>query len=326
MKTKHEIIARNKAIKLRNFLLKGGHIVAEKKTAKDLEELSELFHEVDSKYNKDNSLTKIEGELNLTKLDDVNKTADEISKLAEDSLKEYYSTNIKNINNSNSNAMQDLEKSINTKTENANTLKESINKNYQEVKQDASNDALKRGLARSSIVINKLNAFDNAKIQEYNKIDKELTDSINEINSNIAALNAEKENALSEFNITYAAKLNDKINNLTEELAEKQAEVVKYNNEIAQIEAEYEKGKVDYNNGLLQQDFENTMELNEFIAKYGANALNTVKNNEKYEYAYAYFSTKPVAEAYAEIEKNESNLKAELGNALYNQLKNKFII
>ena len=326
MKTKEEIIAFNRAVKLKNYILKGGFIVAEKKTAKDLKELESIFEEVDSKYDKDNSSTKLQSELNLEKLDNVEKTAEEISELAKDSLKDYYTTNVNNINSKNNTEIKNLEDSVKTKTDNANALKENVNKNTEEVKQQASNDALKRGLARSSIVINKLNAFDNAKLAEYNKIDKELTDSINSINSEIANLNAERENALSEFDITYASKLNEKINTLTQELADKQAEITKYNNQIAKIEAEYEKDVHSYNNNLTQQDFENSIQLNEFIAKYGADALNAVKNNEKYDYAYAYFKTMPVAQAYAEIKANQATLKHQLGTALYNNLVNKFIV
>ena len=284
MITKEQIIALNRANKLKEYILKGGFVVAEKKkTAKDIEELDSYFTEVDNKYNTDNKASKMESDLNLTKLDNVTKSADEISQLAKDSLKDYYNLNIEKINSDNSNNIETLKNSIATQTENANQLKEKVANNIDEVKQDASNDALKRGLARSSIVINKLNAFDNAKINEYNKIDEELTTAVNKINTEIDGLNLEKEQALKEFDITYAAKLNEQINTLTEELAQKQAEITKYNNEIAQIEAEYEKDKLNFNNDANQQDFKNIMELNEFVAKYGANALNTVKNSEKYD-------------------------------------------
>ena len=326
MKTKQEIIAINQAIKYKNYIIKGGFIVAEKKTAKNLEELESIFQEVDNKYNKDNSSTKLQGELNLSRLDNIEKSSDEITQLAKDSLKDYYTSNVNNINSTKKSEIQDLENSLKTQTQNANLLKESVNKNTEEVKQQASNDALKRGLARSSIVINQLNAFDNAKLEEYNKIDKELTNSVNLINAEIANLNTQLEKALQEFDITYASKLNQEINNRTQELAEKQAEITKYNNEIAQIEAEYNKEIQSYNNDLNQQDFKNSMQLNEFVAKYGAAALSTVKNNEKYEHAFAYFSTMPVDQAVEEINKNESKLRAQLGNAMFNNLKNKFIV
>lgn len=322
MITKEQIIAFNRAIKLKEYILKGGFVVAEKrKTAKDIEELTSQFEEVDSKFDLNNKSSKIEGDLNLTRLEDVSKTADEISKLAKDSLKEYYNMNIENINSNANNNIETLKKSLISQTENANNLKEKVANNVEEVKQNASNDALKRGLARSSIVINQLNAFDNAKLEEYNKIDAELTTAVNDINSEIESLNFEKEKALKEFDLTYASKLNEKINSLTDELAEKQAEITKYNNEIAQIEKEYENDKLKFNNDSNQQDFENSMQLNEFVAKYGANALNTVKNSEKFEYAYAYFKSLPKEQAYEEIKNNEESLRKQLGS-YYNQLAN----
>ncbi len=324
MITKEQIIAFNRAIKLKEYFLKGGFVVAEKKkTAKDIEELNSYFEDVDSKYNLNNKTSKMEDELNLVKLDNVSKTEDEISQLAKDSLKDYYNLNVDKINSDNKNNVETLKNSLTEKTENATKLKQSVANNVSEIKQEASNDALKRGLARSSIVINQLNAFDNAKLEEYNKIDAELTSAVNDINSKIDTLNIAKEQALKEFDITYASKLNEEINSLTNELAEKQAEITKYNNEIAQIEKEYEKDRLNFNNNANQQDFENSMQLNEFVAKYGAMALNTVKNSEKYELAYSYFKSMPKEQAYEEIKQNEEVLKNQLGS-YFNQLAMKF--
>ena len=320
--TKEEIINRNKQIKEHLYFLKGGIIVAEKKKiAKDFNELTNQFEEVNSKYdfaksNKD----KIENNLSLTKLENINMDKDEISELAKDSLREYYKTNVDSINSKNNNLIENLQKSIETQTNNANNQKNNIDTTIQKVKQDASNDALKRGLSRSSIVINKLNAFDNAKIEEYNKIDKELTNSVNNINNQINELKKEKEDALSEFNITYASKLNEKINSLNKELQEKQAEITKYNNEIAQIEAKYEKDRVNTNNEIEQKDLENYIKLSNFVTNYGVGSLNTLKNNEKYENAYDYFSSIPKEDAYLMINKYKELLTHELGTTYYNQL------
>ena len=78
-----------------------------------------------------------------------------------------------------------------------------------------------------------------------------------------------------------------------------------------------------FNNDAENQDFENSMQLNEFVAKYGSSALNTVKNSEKYELAYAYFSSLPAEQAKEEIKNNEKNLKEQLGT-YFNQLVTKF--
>ena len=324
--TDEEIIKRNKDINKLFYYLKGGIIVAEKKKiAKDFNELTNQFEDVNEKYNySSNNKEQYNNEINLKKLNDIDMSSEEIANLAKDSLRDYYTANVNSINSKNKNSIENLEKSIETQTQNADNLKNSVNKTIEEVKQDASNDALKRGLARSSIVINKLNAFDNAKIEEYNKIDKELTNTVNKITSEINELNKEKEDALSDFNITYASKLNEKINALTKDLQEKQTEITKYNNEIAQIEAKYEKEKVDANNNLEQQEFNNYLKLSDFVTKYGASALNNVRNNEKYEYAFDYFSSIPKNDAYSIIVNNKDKLEHELGTSHYNQLLRNF--
>lgn len=293
-----------------------------KKTAKDLEELESQFSEIDSKYDSSNESSKIDSDLSLTRLNDVNIDDDEISKVAKDSLQEYYSTNVNKINTDSNSEKQNLESSKETKTSSAGDLKNTIEQTYAGVKEDASNDALKRGLARSSIIINKLEAFDNSKINEINEIDKKLTEDIDAINFQIDALETQKESALNEFNITYASKLNTKISELKDDLTEKQKEVTKYNNEIAQIEADYEKEKAKFNNDANSDDFSKSMEINEFIAKYGLPTLSALKNNEKYESALSYFNTLDKATALSLIQNNAS-LKTQLGN-YYNQLVSQF--
>ena len=320
--TKEEIINKNNRIKNQLFILKGGFVVTEKKKiAKDFDELSNQFESVNQKfdYTGDNK-NKMDNTLNLTKLENIDLDKDDISELAKDSLRDYYTSNVNSINSKNKNSIENLQKSIEKQIENANNQKNSVNNTIENVKQDASNDALKRGLARSSIVINKLNAFDNAKIEEYNRIDKELTNSVNEINNQINELNKEKEDALSEFNITYASKLNEKINSLNKELQEKQAEITKYNNEIAQAEAKFERDNIKENNEIAQKDLENYIKLSDFVTNYGLGALDTVKNNEKYEYAYDYFMSIPKDDAEKLLSDYEEKLKHELGVSYYNQL------
>ena len=107
---------------------------------------------------------------------------------------------------------------------------------YSKLKQDASSDALKRGLARSSIVINVLDAFDKGYIEEINKINNEIQSKITSLEGQKSLLDEQRQSALNAFDINYALKLSSKIDDINKELYEQEQKVIEYNNQIAQKE------------------------------------------------------------------------------------------
>ena len=130
-------------------------------------------------------------------------TDEEIEKNAQNSLKEYQQSGISSIENE---IAALLEKYTSDKTVNTqayeNTLK-SLNEAYESAIEAANNDAIKRGLARSSIALNTNAAINSEKAEkaaaasaEYNRLDADLPRKIN-------GLEVERQKAMDEFNISY---------------------------------------------------------------------------------------------------------------------------
>jgi hypothetical protein len=107
---------------------------------------------------------------------------------------------------------------------------------YERARENASNDSLKRGLARSSIAVNKQYALGESEAAEISRIAKETAEKTADLDARISELDVKREKALNDFNIAYAAKLTTLINGLKDERAQSNAEALKYNNSLAEKE------------------------------------------------------------------------------------------
>lgn len=271
---------------------------------KKYSELLDSFKDVDKKYSSQDN-----GSLELKEMTFTKPTDEEIKKQAENNLYDYKETGIQGINDEYTEKQNSLENQISSTLKSGDEKKTEAKELYSSLKQDASNDATKRGLARSSIVINVLDAFDQNMIKEYNKINEEISSTVDSLNNQKALLNEQKQNALNSFDITYAVKLSEKIDEINKELLEQEQKVIEYNNEIAEKEAEYE-----------QKRKENALDYADYVSEYGVKELEEIKQNEKYMLAKDYFMSMPKEEALKELESNRV-FNAELGSVAFNKLK-----
>lgn len=285
--------------------------------------LSNKFSQIDDKYDMSfdtNSKNENDSSIKFEKLDNVEINQDKIKKDAENSLAEEKKNEINSIIKEAENTKNDITASIQNVKTSAQTQKDNLDKLYEERKEVASDEALKRGLGRSSIIINQIDAFEKDKIDEYMAIDKELSSAINSLNAQLGELETNKQKALSDYDIAYAVKLNEKIKEINDELYQKQQEVIKYNNEIAEKEAEYnlskEKQDASIKNDLISQQ----LDVAEFIEKYGINALYSLKYQDKFDVALDYFNNIDKATALNELKNNATYYKEQLGNKYYDLL------
>jgi len=275
---------------------------SETPTKKDsmLDDLKAQIESIDEKYDIfPTKGEKMDDNINLSRKETIIKTDDELKAEAENSLADYAKAQKDAINNTADKKISNFdgkEESLRAQSE---LEKAQLQNYYNTYKRNAENDALKRGIQRSSIVINNLNAFDKELIEKLINIDKTLGENIASINDQISALNDERQKALDEFNITYAVKVNDKINALKDDLQAKNDEILEYNNKIAQIEAEY-KADAQKRNQQVDEDY-----LSQ-IYKYFANQ-DTIKANKQKDYETAvdeYLESLSKDDALAELSNN----------------------
>lgn len=273
------------------------------KKTKNYSNLLEGFKQIDDKFSYDTE------SLNLDKKTFTKPTDEQIKTQAENSLYDYKQSEISGIENNYDTKKANIDTQLQTTKSTGQTQKEEAKNLYSGLKKDASNDAVKRGLSRSSIVINILDAFDKNMIDEINKINQEISTKIDTLNNQKLLLDEQRQSALNSFDISYAVKLANKIDEINKNLKEEEQKVIEYNNQIAQKEAEYEAKRK-----------QNTLDYAEFIEKNGQESLNAIKQIEKYELAKDYLSTLSKDEALKELMYNTA-LGSELGASYLNKLK-----
>ncbi len=116
----------------------------------------------------------------------------------------------------------------------------SLTEAYDSAIETAKNDALKRGLARSSIASSTVASIEGERAKSVSATAKEYAKKIEQIDAEISALEAKKQKAMDDFNVSYTVKLTEKIDELRNEREERKAETLKYNNSLTQKENDEE--------------------------------------------------------------------------------------
>jgi len=285
-------------------------------TTKEIEEstknsknLLEKFSDIDKKYD---TLTNSNSELNLTKMEYSVPSVFEVETKAKNKLEDYRNSNVNAIEEKYATKIDQVDEQKNDIK--SNTAKEiaTLEQRYNQIKDDAKNDAIKRGLARSSIVVNTLNNVDLKKLESIKELESTANDKIEKLNSTKNSLETEKQNALSSFNISYAVKLQDEINSITEEIEKNKQSIIKYNNEVENLMAKWQKEQED-------DEYEKTTKLAKLISEYGISVFDTLKQNEKYALASEHFLNINKSDALKELN-NNNVYKSELGKINYNKL------
>lgn len=278
---------------------------------------------IDSINNINNSFSLMEEpdyvEPNFTKLESLNKTEKDIEDEAKKSLESYKNSSISAIDNSLESGTREIEENKISLANAKNKSVENVKENYASAKRNASNDALKRGLARSSIAISVLDAFSKDELDTLNGIEKDYNDSISALDFELSALNTEKQKALNDFDIAYAVKLNDKIASLTEKYQEKEKEIIEFNNDIAKKEKDYLDKYNSLVNDIKNTNFSNSLKKNELVSKYGNKAVSTYLKNQVFDVLDNYFANKSTSEIGEAL--NDEKLKIALGKNYEETLK-----
>lgn len=223
-------------------------------------------------------------QLELSTIEVPNKTEEDLISSAKQSLESKYS---KLKTTTNENFEKQIEKilaSNNKYNKSAEEKSEAINKIYSDSINETENQALKRGLARSSIIIGELSNLEASKANELSSILKELDNNLTNNEKEIANLEKEKDLALSNLDIEYAIELDEKINDLTEDYNKAKQDAIEFNNNVHKLQAEY---KLD----LEKQKQNKQKQLTELESKYGIEYTKDLIANEQFYYLKNYFST-----------------------------------
>ena len=160
----------------------------------------------------------------------------------------------------------------------------------------AENDALKRGLARSSIVCLELDGLEKSRREELGAQAEKLAEELEAVENKLNSLEADRTLAIEKLNVSYAAKLQTEISKELQKLQKRRDEVVEYNNKVAELEQKYrEKASKSYA-GKVAEAENRAKELNEKQER--------AKQNEQIALLTNYFSQFNTKEAVDELKKH----------------------
>lgn len=222
--------------------------------------------------------------LGLEKVDVPNKTDEELISLAKSSVSQKYGDKKTSTNENFSKQIEKLLESKETLSKNADTKKNEINNIYNESIKETENQMLKRGLARSSIVIGELSNLEGAKASELANVLNELETNLNNAEKSIADLETQKEQALASLDIEYALELEEEIEKVKSEYQEARNEAIKFNNNVEKIEAEY---KLD----LDKQKLDKQESVTKLENEYGVNYTYQTMKSKQFDYLKEYLSS-----------------------------------
>ncbi len=114
-----------------------------------------------------------------------------------------------------------------------------IESRYDAAKEQAGEDAIKRGIARSSIITEILKGYDKQKLSAVDESNATLKKQIAEIDDEISSLSQKLNASIRQFDMEKAIEANEKLEKLKTARDQKNAEVAKYNNELNETLLKY---------------------------------------------------------------------------------------
>lgn len=248
-----------------------------------VKEALEEANKIGEKYKSGDYINAPES-LNLEKISVPNKSKEEISKQAKNSISEKYENSKANSNKSFENKIDEILKNNQHLISKNEDNKKEINEYYDSSKKETENQMLKRGLARSSIVIGELAKIEGSRANDLSKLLNSFQESLNNNEKQIQEYNSQKQQAIEEFDIKKALELENKISSLTEEYEKAKKDAITFNNNVEKLEAEYKKD-------LEKQKLEKQKETLKLKQTYGDDYYKEEMHQKQYEFLESYLDS-----------------------------------
>lgn len=220
----------------------------------------------------------------------VPKTDDEILKEATDGLGDYYVNKQKVLEEKKNNQINNYREKISDKEKAAAYKKAEINAMYDDYNKTVSNNALKRGIQRSSIVSEQIKDGEKSKISNVLKVDDDLNNQLKSIENLITEAENAYYDAVSDLDLKKALELSDSVKKLKDEESKKRQEIERNN----------------------EKSLENAIKTNEILNKEKSDEIISYKGKILGE-VLQYFYAMPKNERYAAF-KGDDELKELLGD------------
>ncbi|WP_251182208.1 hypothetical protein [Anaerocaecibacter muris] len=193
--------------------------------------------------------------------------------------------------------------------------------NYEAAVRAVDNDAIKRGLARSSVAAVGRSELEREYLKRNADVEKSYGKKIAELDGEIAAADGKLRAALDDFNLSYATRLNQKIAELKAERDQKIERVTSFNNSVREKQAKLDADKLKTESDLFSAAIEQKKKAN------SADGLSASERDKLFKSVYdsmdKYLASLDKQEAKLEI-RNHTLYRQHLSNYYYTKLYDKY--
>lgn len=161
------------------------------------------------------------------------RTDDELEKQAEENARKKVENENRELEKTTAEKIGDLSGKAESKKNALSESEREISARYDEAKKQASNEALKRGLGRSSIILNLIKEYDEGKLKDIGERKSVAAKELEEIDGEIERLGKELKNSLEKTDMKTAFELNEQLNELKKSRDEANEKALVYNNTLA---------------------------------------------------------------------------------------------
>ncbi len=244
---------------------------------------------------------------------------DEIKDRAENALINSYNSGKEKLETDRNKSLDKLETlKSDTKADYA-ARKDKTETDYEQKLKLTKNNAINKGVYRSSIYTEAVNDLSREKLDEINRIGSEYEAKIASYNAQMAIINSDYEKALKRFDIAHAVELENKINDLTKQRDKEELAMLKYNNNVEKELTEY---RLDRARAIANEKATNAKterEEAETEARIGMYGEKLDNYNKRYEEVYNVLKSLEYEDA-EDVLHNTPEIKAYLGEKNYNKL------
>lgn len=161
------------------------------------------------------------------------RTDDELEKQAEENARKKVENENRELEKTTAEKIGDLSGKAESKKNALSESEREISARYDEAKKQASNEALKRGLGRSSIILNLIKEYDEGKLKDIGERKSVAAKELEKIDGEIERLGKELKNSLEKTDMKTAFELNEQLTELKKSRDEANEKALVYNNTLA---------------------------------------------------------------------------------------------
>lgn len=177
-------------------------------------------------------------DVKLQKMEYTPLTEEEINKKATSAVDEKYALKKDALTSNFENELKQTEQKAKDIKENSQVKKQELEGLYSALEEKLSNNAVKRGISRSSIIAEQIKNLGLEKVKDVLNIDNETASAIEKNAQMIDELKVKYQKAVSNLDLEKAIEINENIEKIKKEQESKIEEVLKYNNLVTRQEAE----------------------------------------------------------------------------------------